>query len=162
MAKPTDDFLPSDKDRNLWYLLSHTSHAISKVRRNELAKDNISPMHSTVLIAIQNIGNQATPSEIAQWLFREPQSVSQILDRMEKEKLVRRMKDPKNKKRLRIVMTKKGKEAYEISNKRESLFNIVSVLSNEERSQMISSLHKLLDKALLDLSKKFEIICPSE
>ena len=157
MIKAKKDILPPDRNRNLWYLLSNTSHAISKVRRNELAKDDISPMHSTVLIAIQDVGNQATPSELAQWLFREPHTVSQILDRMEKEKLVRRTKDPKNKSRVRVVLTKKGKEVYEQSDKGESIYNIFSVLSEEEREQMASGLRKLLDKALQGLAKKYDI-----
>jgi MarR family transcriptional regulator, organic hydroperoxide resistance regulator len=130
------------------------------VRRNELAKDNITPMHSIVLIAIQDIGNQATPSELAQWLFREPHSVSQILDRMEKEKLVRRMRDPKNKSRVRIVLTKKGKEIYEKTDKGESIFKIFSVLSKKEQELMISGLHKLLERALQELVKKYEILSP--
>ena len=112
---------------------------------------NISASRGAVLFAIQAIGEEATPAEIARWLFREPHSISELLSRMERDGLVRRVKDLCRKNLVRIVLTEKGREVYHKSTKRELVCEIMSSLSEEERQQLRSCLQKLRDKALKEL-----------
>jgi len=69
---------------------------------------------------------------------------------MEKEGLIRKVKDLDRKNLIRVVVTEKGQRAYEQSTKREVIHRIMSSLSEEERQQLSSCLQKLRSKALAE------------
>lgn len=140
-----------DRDYGLWKLLAHTRHAMSKARQKELRQYHTFGRRSAVLVAIEALGDKATPGEISRWLFREPHSISEFLSRMEKEGLVKKVRDFDRKNQLRVVMTKRGCEVYQQSLKRESIHHIMSVLSEKECQQLRTCLQKLWDKALEEL-----------
>jgi DNA-binding MarR family transcriptional regulator len=73
---------------------------------------------------------------------------------MEKQGLVRRVKDLSRKNMVRVELTEKGHEACNRSAKRESMYKILSSLSDEERQQLCLYLRKLRDKALRLIQKK--------
>jgi DNA-binding MarR family transcriptional regulator len=138
----------TDQDYRLWVLLNQVRDAVLRARQKELNQYNISASQAAVLLVIEAIGPKATPAEISRRVFRKPHSVSGILSRMEKKGLVRRLKDLDRKNLIRVVLTEKGREAYYQSTKQESIRQIVSSLSEEERQQLTSCLHTLRDKAL--------------
>jgi DNA-binding MarR family transcriptional regulator len=131
--------------------LSQARHAVLRARERELNKYGISARKAVVLFTIQAIGRGATPAEIARWVFRQSHGISALLSRMEKEGLVKRVKDLGRKNLVRIAITEKGQQAYRESANRESLHRIMSSLSEEERQQLKSSLLKLRDTALEEL-----------
>ena len=143
--------ITNDKDYDLWLLLGHTRDAIHKARQKELNKYDIFARQSAVLLSIQIIGDKATPAEISRLLLREPHGISEFLARMEKAGLVRKVKDLKRKNQVRVVVTKKGHDAYRQASKRESIHRIMSVLSEEEQQKLTSYLKKLLSGALKEL-----------
>jgi len=105
---------------------------------------------------INLLGDHATPMQMAQWLFRKPHTISSILDRMEKEGLVIKHNDLKRRNLVRVSLTKKGREAYRHTAKRESIHDIMSCLSAAEIKQLRSYLDRLRDRALkeLDITEK--------
>ena len=135
----------------VWVMLHQARDTIFKVRERELKKYAISTTKAAVLFNIEAIGYKSTPSEIARHLLRESHSVSSILDRMEKQGLVKKVKDLDRKNMVRVYMTDKGQKVYDKAAKRESICEIISCLSDEERRQLISSLKKLRNKALKQL-----------
>lgn len=143
--------LLADKDLNLWALLRLTERAIFKAREKELAQYGITVEQAAVCFYVRIIGNNATPAELSRWMLREPHTISGILDRMEKKGMVRKVKDLDRKNQVRVVLTEKGKQAYDQSTKREAIHQIVSSLSEEERKQLRSCLNTLRDKALKEL-----------
>ena len=143
--------LSSDQDYKLWVLLYQTRDALLKARKQELKRYGISPMRTAVLFVIQAIGNKATPAEISRWLFREPNSVSEILSRMEKAGLVRKVRDLGRNNSVRVAITEKGQQALYQATKTESIHRIVSSLSEEERQQLRSLLKTLRNEALNEL-----------
>jgi len=145
------NFSSADQDYNLWVLLQQVGHAAFKARQKELNQYSISNTQAMVLFVIQAIGNKATPAEISRWVFREPHTVSGLLNRMEKEGLVRKVKDLERKNLVRVSITEKGQQAYHQSTKIESIRKVISSLSEEERQQLRSSLETLRDKALKEL-----------
>ncbi len=148
--------LPNNQDYNLWVLLRETNEMIGKARYNELNKYNIKIRQAAVLFAVKAVetnGEYATPGKISKWLLREPQSVSRILTRMEKEDLINKVRNSVNRNEIEITLTKKGEQAYIQSLKRETLREIMSCLSIEERQQLYSSLKKLRDKAASDFNE---------
>src|SRR4030042_5989847 len=116
-----NSMLSTDQDYNLWVLLRQTRDAMVKARGRELEKYGISSIQAAVLFTIQAIGAEATPAEISRRLVREPHSVSGLLNRMEKQGLITRVKDLPKRNMVRVVMTNKGREAYEQSTKRLSM-----------------------------------------
>jgi len=150
----------TDADYNLWLLLSQTRHAIFRIRQKELDQYNISTRQSALLLALKTIGDKAKPSEIARWLLREPHSISEQLSRMEKAGLVKKAKDLDRKNLVRVELTEKGREALYHASKRESIHEILSSLSKEEKQQLGSSLQKLRVTALEELGIKKDLIFP--
>ena len=150
----------TDEDYHLWLLLAQARDAILNARRKELRQYNISASQGAVLFAIQSIGDEATPAEISRWVFREPHSISELLSRMERKGLVRKVKDLGRKNLVRIVLTDKGREVYHKSTKRELVCKIISCLPEKERQQLRSYLKTLRNRALKELGMEHIIPFP--
>jgi DNA-binding MarR family transcriptional regulator len=142
---------PVDEDYNLWVLLHQTTDAALRARQKELDQFGVSVIEVGVLVAIQAIGKEATPSEISRRIFREPHTVSALLNRMEKKGLVRKTQDLDRKNMVRVSITEKGRQAYDKSTGRKSIYKIISSLSEEERQQLRSCLEKLRNKSFKGL-----------
>jgi DNA-binding MarR family transcriptional regulator len=140
--------LSGDQDYDLWVLLRRTTQVVLKARNRELAAYGISASKASVLFIVQAIGHEATPAEISRYLLREPHSISGLLSRMERQGLVTKVKDVDKKNLVRILLTEKGRRAYYQSTKRETIHNVMSVLSEEERQVLTSCLERIRDKAL--------------
>jgi len=146
--------LSADQYYRIWVLLAQTREAMLKARQKELAPYNLSPRQCAVLFYLQAINGKATPAEISRGLFRESHTISEILSRMEKQGLLKRVKDLSRKNLVRVELTEQGREAYNRSARRESIHKILSVLSSEERQQLELYLRRLRDKALRLINKK--------
>ena len=145
-----------DEDYNLWVLLHQTTDAALRARQKELDQFDISVIEVGVLLVIQAIGEKATPSEISRRIFREPHTVSALLNRMEKKGLVRMTQDLDRKNLVRVSITQKGHQAYDKSTGRKSIYKIISSLSEEERQQLRSCLEKLRTKAFKELTVEYK------
>jgi len=149
-----------DKDYELWVLLAQAREAMYKARQKELRLYNLSPRQSAVLFIIRAIGDKVTPAEISRWLLREPHSVSEIISRMEKQGLLKKVRDLYRKNLVRIELTEKGSEAYNQAIKRDSIHTIMSALSDEERRQFSTMLEKIRDRALKESGKELRTPFP--
>ena len=145
-----------DTEFYAWSLLHQTVDVISRAREKEVGRYGIALRQVAALHIINLLGDRATPTQLAQWLFRKPHTISSILDRMEKEGLIVKHKDLERKNLIRVSLTAKGREAYHHSVKRESIHDIMSCLSAAEIKQLRSYLDRLRDRALkeLDISEK--------
>jgi len=143
--------LSVDEDYNLWVLLHQTTDAVLRARQKELDQYSISFIEVGVLVVIQAIGEKATPSEISRRIFREPHSVSALLNRMEKRGLLTKTQDLDRKNMVRVSITEKGRQAYDKSTRRKSIYRIISSLSEEDCQQLRSCLEKLRNKAFKEL-----------
>jgi DNA-binding MarR family transcriptional regulator len=144
----------------LWILLRRTSHLMAKARQRELAKYGISVDASAAIFTIMLLGRQAIPATISRNLYLERHSVSQLLTRMEKDNLVRRVKDLERKNYVRVELTDKGLEAYRKASKNRSTKQIISILMDEEQQQMWVSLARLRDRALKRMDIRKPVLFP--
>jgi DNA-binding MarR family transcriptional regulator len=142
------DILPNDRDYDLWVLVRQTRDAIIKAREKELVQSGISSIQAAVLFTLQAIGNEATPAEISRRLVREPHSVSGLLSRMEKQGLIKKVKNLPRKNMVRVTITEKGQAAYHKSAERASMHEVMAILSENERKELWTLLEKLRDKSL--------------
>jgi len=140
-----------DDIRILWAWIIRTYEAIDNARKQELKKYNINRSQGFVLAVIYDLGGEATLTQIVQRSFRKINTVSEILSRMEKQGLVKRVKDLKQKNRVRILLTEKGIKAGHQANKRESIIRIMSCLTEEERRKLVLCCWKLSYRALEEL-----------
>lgn len=150
------------QDFELFVLLTQVGNAALKLRERELRQSHLSVAQAGILRLVRAIQDKATPAEISRWTMREDHSVSGILDRMEKEGLVKRVADPNRKKGVRVALMGKGEQAYlEASKLRGTMTSIFTGLSDEERKQLRSALIKVREEALKELKVKYRPPLPS-
>lgn len=146
----TSGTVPSDEYFTLWVLVAQTKDAILRARERDYARFGIGNDRRAVLFVIQNSGGRATPVEIARALFREINSVTEMLKRMEKDGLVERH-DGSGRSKVEVTLTEKGLDVFTQSLHNQTDRRIFSVLSKEEREFLASCLWRLRSRALEDL-----------
>jgi DNA-binding MarR family transcriptional regulator len=127
-------------DNNVWWLLDNAKSAISRLRDMELAKINITPEQAAILTILAK-GDKSTITEISEYWLRQRNSVSTLINRMEKQGLVKKIKYP-HIKELEIVITPKG-QSLNSRITRQSVYQVFEVLSVEEK-QVLAHYLKLL------------------
>jgi DNA-binding MarR family transcriptional regulator len=134
----------------IWTLLRNIAHMTGRIRDRELSRYGVTLMQSSVLYMIKALGDDATPSNISRWVFREPPTVSDILTRMEKQGLVKRLKT-KRKGLVLIKLTAAGERAYEKSTLRESISRIMSQIPDENLEQLRPLLEEIRILVMQDM-----------
>ena len=140
-----------DDDYMLMRLFSQVRNAIHKLRRKELLRYGLSPRKAAILLLIFAEKENVNPYRIAKWMLLEHHSVSELLDRMEKDGLIEKIRHYDDRKSIGLQLTKKGFKAAEQAGKVESFRKVMAVLSEEERKQFINVLKRLRDNALQEL-----------
>jgi DNA-binding MarR family transcriptional regulator len=150
-----------DPDFDLWGVLFQTRDVIYKARAKELRQYGITVMDSAVLVFIDYLGDNATPAEVSRWLFREHHTIIGQLRRMEKKGLITETKGILQKNIITLNLTEKGIEAIKQSGIRQSLHNIFSSVTIDERKQFWSVLMKLRKAALKDMGREDTLYYPT-
>jgi len=148
------------QDYDLSALLHQARDALYKAREKELYQYGVSPIGAMALFVIQTVGDKATPAEIARWLFREPHSVTGLVNRMVKEGLVRKARDVDKRNLVKVILTEKGRQVLRQSSESKSIQRILSSLSENEKQQLGLLLEKLRDGAHKDLGISYKMPYP--
>jgi len=135
----------------IWNSIRLVSHAITRLRNEELAQYGITNQQSAMLWMIDRLGSRATPTEIARRLLREPASISNILGRMEKQGLISRVNDIRRYNQVRFKLTEDGRKKYHSAMKRETMRRVVSRLSKRQRRELRVALSAMKDIVLEEL-----------
>ena len=146
--------LSTDRDYELWALISRTRDMIMNARAKELKESGISTREAAALYIIQALDAPATPAEISRWIFRRHHSVLGLINRMEKRGFVKTSKDLHRKNLIRVSLTEKGQHALDLSSKVDSLRRIFSPLSEEQRQQLRSCLEMVFFKGQEEIGMK--------
>ena len=152
--------IEGDKDFKLYGLLLDTTVACTKARKNELRQYGISPVEARALIVIQSLGVPSTPAQIRNLVYREHNTVSALLNRMEKKGLISKSRDLNRKNLWRISLTKKGCGVINGAIKIESIHKIFPDLSKEERLTIESCLERIQIKALQQIARDTALSSP--
>jgi DNA-binding MarR family transcriptional regulator len=98
-----------------------------------------------VLATIKYLGGPVRPSDVARWLGRSPNSISMIVDRMVKAGLLRRLRDRKDRREVRLVITSKGETALKPATLAgwEFIQKILSQVSYDDRHTLMRLLDTL-------------------
>jgi DNA-binding MarR family transcriptional regulator len=141
-----------DKDYDIWILLSRVYHLIAMLRKLELSKHDILPVQSYILFIIKALGDEPTPSKISEYVYQQRTSISDILNRMVKQGLIKKTSNANSKKRVIITLTEKGEKALAISKNRVYLHKVLLALNDKDRKNLESGLEILRDAAVNELS----------
>ncbi len=149
-----------DKEYDLWILISRVYHMMAKLRNMELNKYNILPTQAYILYIMQALGNETNPAELSRYVYQQRSSVSDILNRMEKQGLITKSKKTDGKGRILVKMTEKGEKALQLSSEREYLHSVLSALNEDKRRQLESALEIVRDRAIDELSTYQKTVLP--
>jgi MarR family transcriptional regulator, 2-MHQ and catechol-resistance regulon repressor len=142
-----------DDYMNLYVLFTQARDAFQTAREQELNKFGLSTIEMGILFHIYLIETYSTKipttTEIARWLFRKRNSISETVTRMERKGLVKRVPNPNSKKEIRIQITEEGQSRFERGfNEGKLVEKVFSSLSSEERSQMWVIMGKLRNSVI--------------
>ena len=142
-------FLFKQPEHKLWVLCHQTHNLVTKCEEQACSQGGLTPQQVGVMMAIKRIKPPVTPTEVARWLDRSTNSVTMIVDRMEKAGLVERKRDVEDRRSLRLVITKKGDESFEqvLGPGWELIKYVLSSLTGEEMQALTRLLEKMREKA---------------
>jgi DNA-binding MarR family transcriptional regulator len=164
MAKASRENISEDLDFQTWWLLHQTRDVVFRLRSRELSQYGITAEQAAILFAVKILSDKnrkITPGEISKLTLREPHSASKILSRMEKEGYISKATGlGKKKNEVHITLTEKGEQAYQSSLNRNSIREVLSEFSKDERRQLNAMLTRLRNKALQDLTQRSTDVFP--
>jgi MarR family 2-MHQ and catechol resistance regulon transcriptional repressor len=159
-------FLFDEPRLKAWLLCRQTYNLVLKCEDAVFAKVGLTTQQHAVLMAIKYIRNPVTPSDIAHWLDRNTNSISLIVDRMEKDGLVKRVRDLRDRRSLRLVMTSKGKEIFGQATMIGWVLvqEILSCLTEEDLETLGNLMERIRGKAFeyINPGKTIEVIKTNE
>jgi DNA-binding MarR family transcriptional regulator len=91
-----------------WTLLYQTYTAIFKTMERTLQPHGVSPPQAFALAAIKLTPEPMTPGRLAELLAQETQSLTGLVDRMEAQGWVQRMRDLPDRRTIRLALTEAG------------------------------------------------------
>ncbi len=146
------DFNFSDATLTTWVLLRQTRSAMQKVAERKLAKSGLTPEQVDVLWICRDHPEPLIPAELARLMFREEQTITGLLNRLEREGLVRRIPKRKGKPFTELKITDKGREAAGagIEVARALMTEIMSTLSAPEHEELQRVL-RVLERKMAEL-----------
>lgn len=156
--KPNNPKIKSDPIFELWKTLDQARSALSRARGLELAQYGITVEQGAVLRLLLTRPDPTTNADIADIMIRQYNSVTTLINRMEKLGLVKKEKLTSDRKFL-ITITPRGKDIYE-----KATYNSIrlafSDLSNEDRKKFLSYLKHVLDKSrdMLGMDRKLPFL----
>ena len=95
---------------HLGLTLGHAAHMTRTAMLNRVAKYDVTPAQTHVLLYLHHQGGQAPQCELAGLMRVRPSTVNGVLDRMEEKGLVRRSVSGKDARRRLVTLTEKGAE----------------------------------------------------
>jgi len=119
----------------LWFLL-HRDYTLLKGCEDQIyGEKGLTTEQYAILVAIKYLGDPVRPTDVARWMGRRTNSVSMIIDRMAKAGLVRRERDRRDRRVVRLIITSKGEDAVKPATEAgwEFIQKIMSPLSDEDR-----------------------------
>lgn len=139
MAK---DLTKMNENEKTWVRLFRAYTVLERAREMELSRVGITLPQAAVLYFLGTARETLTPTKLARLTYKEPHTISGLLNRMEKQGLIKKTKDLKRKNLVRVSLAKKGEELFKRLLSERVVINITSCLSKKE----LDTLNELTDK----------------
>jgi DNA-binding MarR family transcriptional regulator len=128
---------------DFFLLMGQINHFTQLVRRRELNHYHIAPQQLYVLRIIQELGAKATIAEVAKRADRKINAVCRQSIGMEKDGLIKRIKDTPKSRLLKMELTEKGLGMLKISKESKTINELFSVFTEEELQQIYGGMTKV-------------------
>ncbi|MFJ7735555.1 MarR family winged helix-turn-helix transcriptional regulator [Lysinibacillus sp. NPDC097287] len=134
--KPTEKYIS--------YLINHSSTVLQSAVKKQFAPYNLAPEQSLVL-AILRRENGLTQYEIGEKLKKDKANIARMADNLEKKGFIERIRDPNNRRALKLYLTAQGEKTFDEALTVFKKFDdeISSRVTAEELSEFKRILYKL-------------------
>jgi DNA-binding MarR family transcriptional regulator len=143
-------FVFQDPRMQTWMMLHQTASSMAKCEEKRFSPLGLTTQQHAILMAIKLSSTPPSLIQIADWVDRHANSITLIVDRMEKSGLVKRTRNIQDRRSYNLIMTAKG-EKYLQSGLAAGLSliqEILSCLSDAESQKLFDLLDKIRTKAI--------------
>lgn len=143
---------------NLWILLHRTRDILYQCEESTFGQYGLTPEHYGVLANLKGHGGSLRPVELAPLLERRPNTMSQLVDRMVRAGLVRRMRDRKDRRAVKVTLTSKGENALVEATPAgwKLIQEILCRVSDQEQDTLFNILEKVKCEALAHIHPELD------
>jgi DNA-binding MarR family transcriptional regulator len=134
----------NDHEVNLYILLDQTNSIVTNAVELELKHLRVTQPQIRILTMLSRQDEPVTLEQLSNWTLKEFNSVSTLINRMEKKGLIKKIKKDGDLKTY-INLTEKGSKLYHLDVTERSIRLIFEKLSKEERKQLRALLMKVRD-----------------
>jgi DNA-binding MarR family transcriptional regulator len=127
--------------RNLFVLFDQTRDILINAIELELKQSKTNFAQTRIFYILTQEKKGVTQADLSKWLLRNPNTVSTLINKMEKEGLVKKTKNKEDGK-VYVTLTQKGSKVWDEVGER-AIFLTFSALSEEEKEQFKALLKKL-------------------
>jgi len=126
-------------------LLYQAETTLSKLVERSLLEFGLSTPQMLLLGALYWDGRPLVPRRIRNTLVVEAQSLTGLIDRLETQGLAQRLSHPKDRRKIRVQITPKGRKRYEEASAHsdKTLETYFQALTARERQQLRAAMYKL-------------------
>jgi DNA-binding MarR family transcriptional regulator len=136
----------------LWILLQISQELFLTVEENTFRlKTSVSYQQFLMLMVMESSDKPITPVELARQLLRKPNTVSNIIDRMEKQGLVKRIRGRKDRRLVYLKVTPLGKE--KLAEASGAAMTLVRDILQDFSEKDLQSFIRLTEKIILKTSQ---------
>jgi DNA-binding MarR family transcriptional regulator len=139
-----------------WRQLYLTYSVIFKAIERSIARTGVTLPQALALATIRHSEGPMTPSRLAQHLTQETQSVTGLIDRMERQGWVRRVRDLPDRRAIRLELTEAGLRKLEetLAPGRETTTRVFARLDQKETVELTRLLERVYQSAAEHLGLK--------
>lgn len=134
----------SDSVAKVERLLRQVAILVMQSGRKNLNNFNLTPPQFTALLTLINFG-EITMGQLCRKMFLAYSTVTDLVNRMEKNGFVRRFRDSKDRRVVRIKVEPPGLAVYEtvLGTRQAYLASILGGMNNTERTRLVAALEQL-------------------
>ena len=124
-----------------------------------ILKNKVSWLRTNALIFLITRGGSLTPSQLARIMLRSNYSITKLIDGLEKDGLVRRCRDNRDRRSINLEVTSESLNYVisSLSNIAEAERELKSWLNKDELENLAPIIRKLRDKLIEKVSERYEL-----
>jgi DNA-binding MarR family transcriptional regulator len=125
----------------------------------KILKNKISWLRTSALMFLITRGGTLTPGQLARIMLRSNYSITKLIDGLEKDRLVKRYPDEKDRRSIKVKVTSEGLNYVITSlsnvNVMEAERELKYWLNDDERQNLAAIIRKLRDKLIEKVSERY-------
>ena len=123
----------------------------------KILKNKVSWLRASALIFLITRGGTLTPGQLARIMLRSNYSITKLIDGLEKDRLVKRYPDGRDRRSIKVKVTSEGLNyvTSSLRNVAEAERELKSWLDDDERENLAATIRKLRDRLIEKVSERY-------